>query len=770
MKLIHSLVLNLFVLSMLTAQTTSEIGVWLDHLPYGRTVAVVQEGEEVFCAVENGMFIFNKSSKDIQRLSKLNGLSDVSVSAMTFADATQEIVLGYDNANIDLIRGDQVVNVPDIQLSANFPGLKTINHLYPVGNLVYISTDFGIVVLDLENRIIKETYIIGPNGISLKVNQVVIDEGRGRMFAATADGIYSAALSSPLQTFQSWSKDPRFDAEMKFVTFFRNTVFATKSGNNNNDSIFYLASDSWVFASQIQEAQYSFVGADKGVLAVCNNFSAKGFDEDWNNNYNINTSSAGDDNFSPQAAVVDDDPQSFWVGDGVRGLYLIFQKLFVQNFNPNSPISEKVYTMHSSGERLYVAPGEIDAVWAPRSNSGGFSRLQNFSWQNFSNTVFNEYRDIIAIVEDPRDPSHYYMSAYGFGIVEMKDDQFVRLINKDEVGEANLPGISGTSNHRVGDFSYDEDGNLWFTNSLTDKPLAVIREDGTVESYSLGSAAGSGTAIKDIMYTSQDQIWLQTRSAGIVVAQFEGNQLVTKRMQASENSGNLPTERVLCFAEDKDGEVWIGTDEGVAVLFSPQNLFEPNRNFDAQQIIIDEDGDGLGDPFLGSETVNDIEVDGANKKWFATANSGVFYTSADGRTELRRFTKENSPLISNNVLDIEIDDETGMVFFGTDLGMVSFQGVATEGGEQNLDVYAYPNPVEPGYDGPILIRGLVTNAQVKITDIEGNIVFETVAEGGQAIWSGKDFSGNRAKTGVYLAYITNDLGSATEVTKILIVN
>lgn len=770
MRLIKSLALSLIVLSTATAQTTSEIGVWLDHLPYGRTVAVLQEGDEVFCAVENGLFIFNKVDKDIQRLSKLNGLSDVSVSAMAYAESSDEIILGYDNANIDLIRGGQVVNVSDIRLSANFPGLKTINHLYPVGDLVYISTDFGIVVLDLINRIIKETYIIGPMGITLKINQVTIDPIKDSIYAATVDGVYKASMKNPLQTFENWSKDTRMTSEIKFITSFNNTVFATKKGSNNNDSIFYLANGQWTFASQIQEARYSFVGADKGVLAVCNNFSARGFSATWENLYNINTSSAGDNNFNPQAAVVDDNPNSFWVGDGSKGLYLVFQKIFIQNYNPNSPISEKVYSMHSRGEYLYVSPGEIDGVWAPQSNSGGFSRLENFRWQNVNNTSFNEYRDIIAVISDPLDPKHYYMSAYGFGVVEMLDTNFVRLINKDAVGEDKLPGIGGAANHRAGGFSYDLEGNLWFTNSLTDKPLAVLREDGTVESFALGSAAGNSTAIKDIMYTTQDQIWLQTRSAGIVVVQFNGNQVETKKMLASENSGNLPTERVLCFAEDKDGEIWIGTDEGVAVLFSPQNLFEPNRNFDAQQIIIDEDGDGLGEPFLGSETVNDIEIDGANKKWFATANSGVFYTSSDGRTELLHFTKENSPLISNNVLDIEIDDETGMIFFGTDLGLVSFQGVATEGTDVNQDVYAYPNPVEPGYEGPILIRGLVTNAQVKITDIEGNIVFETIAEGGQALWSGKDFSGNRVKTGVYLAYITNDLGSATEVTKILIVN
>ena len=205
-------------------------------------------------------------------------------------------------------------------------------------------------------------------------------------------------------------------------------------------------------------------------------------------------------------------------------------------------------------------------------------------------------------------------------------------------------------------------------------------------------------------------------------------------------------------------------------MYSPQNIFEEERDYDFDIIVIDEDGDGNGERVLGTEIINDIEVDGSNKKWFATGSSGVFYTSENGKEQIYNFTVDNSPLPSNNVLDIEIDEITGMVYFATDQGIVSFQGSATRGVDTHVDVFAYPNPVEPGYDGPVLIRGLVTNAQVKIADIEGNIVYETIAEGGQAIWAVKDHAGQRVKSGVYLAFITNDDGSATAVTKIMVIN
>jgi sugar lactone lactonase YvrE len=774
MKIVKYLFFSIIALSSLKAQTTSEVGVWIDHLPYGAGVAVVQVGDLVYSASEQGLFIFSKVDRDIKRISKLSGLSDINITDMAYAESRDEIIIGYANANIDILKGDQVTNISDITLSANFPGLKTINHLYPYGDLVYMSTDFGIVVLDLEQEIIKETYIIGPKGATVRVNEVVINPDNDSIYAATELGLFSSSLNEQLQFFERWNDSIGFTTEVEDVTIFQGEVLVNKKGDNGNDSIFYRRNGQWIYASEIPEANYFHVRESQGVLLVCNGFSVAGYDQNFAVQYNVVSGAVEDQTgvpgFRPQAAVIDDGAESVWIVDDGDGLFLNFQKLFIQNFNPNSPVTKKINGMHTNQSILFMSPGEIDPVWSPQFNNSGFSVLNDFTWDNVSNTTFDEYKDIVEIMSDPNDVSHYFLSAYGSGIVEFQDNQFVRIINSASVTEEVLPSLGGSGNHRIGGFAYDPDGNLWFTNSLTDRPLGVLRADGTVQSYGVGSAGGSGVPVKDIMFTTLDQIWMQTRTSGIIVGRFTNGQLETKRMTSTENAGNLPTERVLSFAEDKDGEIWIGTDEGVAVLFSPQNLFEPNRNFDAQRIIIDEDGDGLGDPFLGGEEVNDIEVDGSNKKWFATSNSGAFYTSTDGREEIYHFTSSNSPLISNNVLDIEIDDETGVVYFGTDQGLVAFQGVATEGSDFNEDVYAYPNPVEPGYTGPILIRGLVTNAQVKITDIEGNIVFETVAEGGQALWSGNSFDGVRAKSGVYLAYITNDLGSATEVTKILIVN
>lgn len=755
-----------------TAQSTSDLGVWLDHLPYGNGIDVECAGNQVYCACRQGIFIYDTEEKSVQRLSKVNGLTDVGLSTIAWSDQYQTLLVGYEDGNLDLLKGEKVTNVSDIKQSGNYSGLKHINHIEVSGNTAYICTDFGIVSYDLDKRIFEETYIIGDGGKTLKVNDLVLTNDS--IFAATPEGLLGASLSKPLLFYANWKKDPAFNSDINQVDFFNGHLVVNEKGSSNDDKVYQKVNGSWQQITQIDPGTYNDLRVSKNILLMTNSFSVRGYDKDFNMIYNIQASDIDPQiSASFQAAVLNGKSQLFLIDDG-NGMY--FRTIYDNQGNayythvlPNSPDSKNVLSMYHNNQELYVAPGAITAVWAPDFNNDGYFSLKNYEWTNHPNSEFNNYRDIVAAITDPADPNHLYLSSYGNGILEFQDGQYKGIINEASTNSA-FPSVNQTGGHRVGGFAADPDGNIWFTNGLTDKPLGVIHPDGSIESYSLGAAASSATAFKKIVYTTNDQIWMQTRTDGIVVVNAVDKSLPAKRLVSTEGSGNLPTNNVLSFAEDLDGEMWIGTDEGMTVLYSPQNIFEPGANYDAQIIVIDEDGDGNGDRVLGSEEINDIAVDGSNKKWFATANSGVFYTSENGHDQIYHFTKDNSPLPSNNVLDIEIDDITGMVYFGTDQGIVSFQGAATKGAEYHTDVFAYPNPVKPGYTGPILIRGLVTNAQVKITDIEGNLIYQTVAEGGQAIWSGKNFDGRRARSGVYIAYITNDDGTVTAVTKILIVN
>jgi streptogramin lyase len=234
----------------------------------------------------------------------------------------------------------------------------------------------------------------------------------------------------------------------------------------------------------------------------------------------------------------------------------------------------------------------------------------------------------------------------------------------------------------------------------------------------------------------------------------------------SDTSGNLVSLNVQCIAEDHDGQIWIGTESGVQVFYSPENVFTSGTSF--QQIQIEQDGNIQN--LLETEMVTSVAIDGANRKWFGTTSSGVYLISADGTEQVFHFTTDNSPLLSNNIFAIAVDNKTGEVFFGTEKGIVSYKGDAIEGTEDYDNVYVYPNPVRPGFSGVIAVRGLVANANVKITDISGNLVFETRANGGQAIWNGKNFKGEKAHSGVYMVFCSNDDGTKTFVTKLLMMH
>ena len=771
MRLLSLTLLLLTIGLFSSAQTTSEVGVWLDHLPYGDIQDIAENEKVIYCASEQGLFIYDHNELTIDRVSKVNGLSDVSLTTVSWSDQFNTLLIGYENGNIDLYENGNIINVQDIKLSGSYPGLKRINDIALDGDYAYFCTDFGIVQYDLKRGIFEETFIIGMGGASLGVSQLAFTADS--LFAATEEGLYAANRNDPLLTFESWNVISSLNGPIPFVCAIDERVYAYE---DNNDEIMYNDGQGWQAADAVSptfKGDLNDMRSDKGLLLMTNNFGSQVFSKDLSTvEQNFQSATIGDNVPSLSCSVISSDIGFYWVGSG--GIGLIGWIRYDGNLSysdvilPNSPARKSVLQMYHDDNRLFVAPGGITDVWAPAFKDNGYYELIDYDWTNHNSTEYNGYMDLVAFITDPEDEDHFYASSYGNGILEFRDGSFVRLINSQN---SSMTPIGGGTEQRIGGFAADPDGGIWFTNSVTDDALGVIRQGGELEMYSLGAAAGTGDEIKNIMYTAEDQVWIQLRNDGLVVSQVnEGIPGERKKFTSTAGSGNLPSSTVLCFAEDLDGEIWLGTNEGMAVLYSPQNIFEEERNYDFDIVVIDEDGDGNGDRVLGSEQINDIEIDGSNKKWFATANSGAFYTSEDAKNQIYNFTVDNSPLPSNNVLDIEIDDITGMVYFATDQGIVSFQGSATRGAEQHVDVFAYPNPVEPGYDGPVLIRGLVTNAQVKITDMEGNIVFETIAEGGQAIWAVKNHAGERVKSGVYLAFITNDDGSATAVTKIMVIN
>ncbi len=322
----------------------------------------------------------------------------------------------------------------------------------------------------------------------------------------------------------------------------------------------------------------------------------------------------------------------------------------------------------------------------------------------------------------------------------------------------------------IGGLVFDNDNNMWVTNSSAPSVLSVKKSSGEWKSFNLGSVA-TGIDMGRIMIDGNGSKWMMVRDHSMIV--FNDNNTiddtsddVAKRLTSSAGNGALPGSFILSMATDRDGQVWIGSDAGVSVIYSPGNVFT-NQNYDAQPILIEQDGHGQY--LLETEAVTAIAIDGSNRKWLGTDRAGIFLMSADGTEEILHFTEENSPLLSNSITDITIA-ESGEVFIGTSKGIISYRSESVPPQQTLAEVVVFPNPVRESYNGSIAIRGLVENSNVKITDVSGTLVYSAMSEGGQALWNGRNFDGEKVQTGVYLVFVANTDGSKTTVAKIMFVN
>lgn len=758
--------LTLALAALCLFSNAQELGVWNDLYSYNRVTDIVQMNGSYLCAAGMATYKFDYVNREIDKFSKANGLNDTRVTALERDPSSGIVVIGYENANIDILDGDRVFNMSDIVNSEKFSGRKRINDIEIHGEYAYLLTGFGVVQLDFKRRLIIDTWIIGPNATEMEVFDLAIDEAKDTIWLSTEDGFYKAYAQDALYYFTSWTKDAKFNPTPgEFIEYFDGSLFAV--GNFTQQDTLYIRSSngSWTSIPDNPLGVIRQVEVEDGRFMVTSAFASEERDASGQRLTLITGGYGGNAGFDPLYSVRDDDGNWF-IGDANQGLIFIDNPNYVQRAKPLSPRTNLVYSLYIGTEGLYVSTGNVNGVWAPTYNFEGFYNLFNQSWSHFDVSVTDTSHDVLQVLEDPLDPTRLFVAAMGSGILEYRNGVLYQKWDEASTNQVLRGTGSNPLDLRTGGMDFDADGVLWVSCSNSQTSLASYDRDGNWEAHSIGTFNGS--EIKNIRVLENGDFWIQGRNDGIYSVRMRDGTTSTQHLSTGEGNGDLSSSFVHDFEEDLDGEVWIGTGEGVMVQYAPDNMYISGRNYDARSIIVLEDG--VYQRLLGSEGILAVEIDGANRKWFGTETGGVFLISEDGQDEIHHFTKENSPLPSNRVSDVKVDPNDGTVYIATDLGVVTFNGDATAGSETMEEVTVYPNPVRPGYTGPIAIRGLVEDAQVKITDVAGNIVFETRANGGQAVWYGEDLSGNRVATGVYLAYITDDLGENTHVTKILLVN
>jgi hypothetical protein len=759
-------ILLLFILVWPGAIAQKRVGTWRSHLPYNNASKIIIAGEKVFCSTDGGLFCFNKSDNSIEKISKENGLSDTDISALGYSKDMGITIIAYSNANVDLIQNNVFYNIPDIMRYTQILGDKQIYHISVESKFAYLSTGFGIVVIDLENKEISKTCIIGDGGSQVKVNSTCFNGNF--LFAASDRGIYMADLSVPdlnLQDYHFWSHVTVIpNSTMKFncVASVNNRVYASyQSGTFGGDVIYYWDGTSWNVFTPFSSDNCNHLSEWQGNLIVSATYHVHIYPE------------TGDRAMvfinSPKCTYIDTEGV-LWTADSEKGLVKRpLNEEILTSIIPNGPTTNYVSHIAISQGIVYTVPGGLKSDNNNQFRNGEINRFKDNSWLGYRKT---QYKDYYRIAIDPTDPQHYFVASWGYGLFEYREDSLIEVYRE---GNSTLQSVIPGDFFRLGGLTFDNSGNLWITNSTVAKPLSVLKKNGEWMSYSLNNLI-TGPYMGDIIETQSGVKWIILPSGRGLFAMDDNRSIDNpdddryRRFDVRDEFNAVITNDVFSIAEDRDGNIWLGTNKGVLVYYNPNAVFE-GENFYASQIIIPRnDGTTDGDPLLGTESVSSILVDGANRKWLGTKNTGVSLVSDDGLKQIHNFTAENSPLLSNSITSIAIDEKTGEVFFGTDNGIISYMAEATGPAENYDSIFVFPNPVRENFTGDIAINGLIENSLVKVTDLNGNLVYETISLGGQVLWDGKNFSGEKVSTGVYLVFCSSEDGLLSKVTKLLFIH
>lgn len=736
------------------------LGTWRTHASYQTVQSIALGDNKVYAASKNGFFYLDKTDNTLNTLSKISGLSDTEVSQIAFHTTLKTLVIGYVNGNIDLLKPEEIVNIPLIKNNKAITTGRQINHIFIRDNDAYLATDFGVVVLDVAKNEIKATYQnLGIKGRSIAVNATTISQDS--IFIATSNGVYQAAFNNSvnLQDFNQWQRFEKTSG-IDTVTFqhivtFQNKVYVARS---NNELYEYAHNKSWnqvtlpvATAPHTGTIRHLNASADRLIVSIDNQVCL------LNAQNQVQTITDQRLN-APQASLYEVDG-TLWVGDSIHGLVLRKEGNF-KAFFPNGPASGQSQFLYTFQNKILALSGGYQNDDTPLNTNAGFYLFENAQWQNYNGFDPLNAQQIPAIKDwtaaaFQANKQKLYLGSYQAGLYTLENNILTAINNTPLLINA------ADNTRRVSGLAVDFDGNLWVTNPSNDVARRFLHQLDTQGAWQSISAPINVTGVPlGIISSLGGFLWMRLSpqaSNGIWV--YDPQRQRSKVLNTVVNNGNLPSANIYSMTEDKDGQIWVGTDRGVAVFFNPADAFQ--SAIDATKPIFD------GQNLLRAETVNAIAIDGGNRKWMGT-NNGLWLFNPDGTQLVHNFTTKNSPLPSDIILDIAIHPQTGEVFVTTSQGMVSYRGTATTGTAVHQQVKVFPNPVRPGFSGLVGISGLVENAQVKITDISGKLIYQTRAQGGTASWDLKDYTGFRAKTGIYILFSTNADGTETLVTKIAV--
>lgn len=779
MKKILLLIFILFPLLQF-GQDFSEL--WEGHFSYNKIKDVVKGTNTIYAAAENAVFRVDIETGDISEITTVNGLSGELISTIFYSDLYELLVIGYENGLIEVVfdNDNEVLTVVDIIDKPTIPANnKRINHFYENENTLYISTNFGITVFDLERLEFGDTYFIGVGGAQIPVKEVTIFNGFIYAACQNNNGLKKASLSNPnLIDFQNWQTITGGN----FVAISSNTDKLYTAGTNRrvydvvNDNLVELSS----YNSQINDLRI----VEDTILVTTNNKALF-----YNSSFSLisEIDVTANTNFNTRFSAMSLNDNSAYIGTLNFGVLQvdILNPDVLDEVHPDGPLLNRVFKLRNYNGELWCVSGGYTRFYnfAGGIARTGISHFKSEEWVNITydsiSTKIDNPRNISHIAINPLNPDQVFISSFYTGLIEINNNQVVGLF--DENNSTLAPFVAGINLTLSG--TYDDDGALWIMNGRVPKPLNKFN-NGQWTSYDFSEIIADPLrdelGYSDVIIDASGTKYIGSHFNGIIA--YNENNSGQKIDKINEETSNMPTPDVRALALDNRSQLWIGTSLGLRVLFNTSDFFT-DRNKTVDEIIIEENG--IARELLDDQFISDIKVDGSNNKWISTIGSGVFYLSSDGQNTIFHFTTDNSPLPSNDVNDISIDNQNGIIYFGTERGLVAFKSGSTATTQDFEASHAYPNPVRPGFDiveDKVKIKDLPENVNIKITDIEGNLVAEAQSrinqrynglnleiDGGIAYWNGKNLANNIVASGVYLIMLSDLDSFETKVLKLMVV-
>ena len=749
---------------------------WKTYLSYNNTNSVEESNDQVFVVAEGSLYTYGKDDNSIKQYYKGNGLNDNTISLIRYNKQTKSLLIIYDNSNIDILEGGVATNLPYLSTSTSIRD-KQINSVLVNDEYAYLSTAFGIVVVNMAKKEIKDTY-----KLSLNITSCAIQNGN--IYASTTNkaevssGIIYASLKENLLDKANWKpyglSNLSDSHTISAIASFKNTLFYLVS----QQGIFYENNGELSRIINSSTLKYMKVIGEK--LACIDNSrvfivsDTQKFDQI---NLSINDISTYQ-------------TDKYWIAEGSKGLRSIQRKgsnSFEALNEPiilDGPYSNSAFDIVCKNDKVYMIIGGKDLLNGKRFDKGGYILTYDYDKWSFIDpkeaqkklNLPRNPRDYtsIAVTTDDSNDEIVYASSMGDGVIQYKNGTPVQSYNEKNAFKETAGGY-GSGYCYIDGLAFDKNGNLWMTSSEVNHAVLVLDKAGAWHRLDIEQLRGVYT-INDILITSTNDKWIyvpRNTPKLVMIPNSESLDEVSSyefTTLIDTDGKELTPSNYTCVAEDKDGYIWVGTNRGAVYFTKPRiSSAEDKAATRCTRVKYTNEETGNLAYFLDNVVVTTLKVDAGNRKWIGTKGNGVYVLDNDNETIVYQFNTTNSPLLSDNIYDIEINDKTGEVFIGTDKGLNSYQGEASEGKSDYSEIYAYPNPVRPEHMDKVTIVGLLDNSNVKITDLNGNIIYQTKSLGGQAIWNCRNANGSRVATGVYLVLASTEEASESVVTKIIVV-